>query len=211
MLQTWPAGHAVPQLPQLAPSEPVSTQAPEQATSGLWQTHEPELHCCPTWHETPQPPQFVGLCNGLTHPSGQAMSPVGQEHEPLTQAVPGGHTLPQAPQLLGSLAANTQVAAHGICPAAQPLAPPPSPIPPDAAPPEGLPPSPLPSPFSGLPHPPTAQARPSAGRESIQTRAGWWKIGIVTPWGRHSCLRLVQARPCSEAGRRVARNASLAG
>ncbi len=80
--QTSPAGHALPQAPQLRASLAWSTQLPLHGLVGgaqlVTQPEGPQV--CPDAHRTLQPPQFAGSLWTSTQVSPQRVNPAGQPH-----------------------------------------------------------------------------------------------------------------------------------
>jgi hypothetical protein len=68
----FPAGQALPQPPQLALSDCMSTQVPLQALRPVRhdEAHPPAEHTCPEGQVTPQAPQLPGVLV-TTHPPPQ--------------------------------------------------------------------------------------------------------------------------------------------
>jgi hypothetical protein len=60
MSQTKPGGQTIPQPPQFAGSDWVSTQTPAHVSSLPGHTHAPSLHARPTAHRWLHAPQFRG-------------------------------------------------------------------------------------------------------------------------------------------------------
>jgi hypothetical protein len=57
---TWPAAHALPQLPQLAPSDCVFTHVPLQSVIPAWHWQTPAMHPAPGEQTLSQLPQLLG-------------------------------------------------------------------------------------------------------------------------------------------------------
>ena len=75
--QVWPAGQALPHLPQLLRSIAVLTQVPPQFVSPAWQlsTHVPFEQTWPAGHSVPHAPQLpLSVCR-LTQVPPQFVSP----------------------------------------------------------------------------------------------------------------------------------------
>ena len=106
------AGHATPQLPQLASSVRVSTQAPLQllVPDGQLVAQAPFAHTWPALQTLPHAPQFFGSVLTLLHTPGvHSVVPVSHVHLPLTQLERASlQIFPQPPQLLGSVPVSTQ-------------------------------------------------------------------------------------------------------
>jgi hypothetical protein len=105
-----PAGHTVPQAPQLFGSVAVSVQVPLQLVSpATGQLHPPSAQTSPAAHCTPQRPQLFGSVARSVQVPLQFTSPaVEQVQTPSAQMSPAGHTTPQAPQLFTSVARSVQ-------------------------------------------------------------------------------------------------------
>jgi hypothetical protein len=134
LVQKSPNAHALPQVPQLAGSIAVFTQAVNppngQAVKGARHVRPasngvpvqvPLVQNCPKAQVLPHAPQLVGSKSVSTQavnpPNGQAVK--GGRHVmpasngvpvqvPLEQNCPNAHALPQAPQLVGSKSVFTQ-------------------------------------------------------------------------------------------------------
>jgi hypothetical protein len=59
-LQSAPAAHVLPQVPQFCGSVAVSTQAPLQTLWAFWHTHAPLSHMLPAGHTVSHMPQLLG-------------------------------------------------------------------------------------------------------------------------------------------------------
>lgn len=106
-VQSCPAWHMVPQLPQFDGSVRDTQRLPQRRKPlGHWQV---ELLHVPGPHELPHALQFAGSLVVLVHRPLQTMKPGGQPiwQTPPTQARPAPHATPQPPQLAGSLAVVT--------------------------------------------------------------------------------------------------------
>jgi glycerol kinase len=106
---SWPAAHALPQLPQFAGSTFVSTQADPHielpAPHGLTVDEQlPAAHVAPAPHAFPQAPQFALSLVVSTHdcPHWVLDAPQAETQAPALQKRPAMQTFPQAPQLAGS-------------------------------------------------------------------------------------------------------------
>ena len=115
----WPAGQALPQLPQLLASLVVSAQyvgftdghalcVETQPTA-----HWPFEQSSPDLHALPHAPQLAGsfwkLVQNAPAPLPHALGvAVGQLHVLLAHCWPAGQALPQLPQLLASLVVSAQ-------------------------------------------------------------------------------------------------------
>ena len=108
-VQTWPAAHARPQAPQLAPSLLTSTHLPAHAMVGARHTQTPSAHAEPVPQTTPHAPQFDVSLSTETHAPPQSTKPAGQTHFAKTHERPPPHTTPQAPQLAELLVRSTQL------------------------------------------------------------------------------------------------------
>jgi len=102
LLQTYPAGQTVPQVPQLWLSVVVTAQMPEQFVCPVTQETAQALpeQTCPLGHTVPQNPQlWLSLLRTVQIPE-QFVCPVTQETAQALpeQTCPLGHTLPQFPQ-----------------------------------------------------------------------------------------------------------------
>ena len=113
-LHSFPLGHALPQLPQLAGSDVTSTQVPEQLDCPVGHWHAPTKHCFPPAHAAPQLPQFAGSALVSVQPLLQSVRPEEQaeaqtpdEHTSLPL-----HAVPQATQLAGSFDVSTHDPEH---------------------------------------------------------------------------------------------------
>jgi hypothetical protein len=94
------AAQLLPQLPQLAPSDEVSTHAPEHASSPGEHMHVPPMQAVCAGHEEPQLPQLFTSELVSTQPLPQSSDAPGHvEHDPLLHAAPPGQALLQLPQL----------------------------------------------------------------------------------------------------------------
>ena len=82
---TCPAGHALPQLPQLPPSDWMSTQLPAQFVRPVRHVHVPRLQVSPVSQAVPQAPQFVGLLVVSTQPLPHATELAGHAQPPFEQ------------------------------------------------------------------------------------------------------------------------------
>ena len=131
---TWPAEHAMPQLPQLVLSVRVSVSQPSLGTPlqsakpaahppvGI--THAPATHDCADTcgraHAAPHAPQFaVEVCVSVSQPFGATPSQSPKEGlqrttvhipavHPSTVVFGSAQTAPQPPQLLGSMRVSAQ-------------------------------------------------------------------------------------------------------
>ncbi len=123
----FPAGHAVPQVPQLPGSESRRTQALPHGEKGAaqvmphrlpWQTAPP---LGGTGHALPQPPQLPAFEVVSTQAPLQEMVPVGHRsrHWPPEQALFAPHFTPQPPQLFGSIPVAMQALPQRVSPALQ--------------------------------------------------------------------------------------------
>ncbi len=119
--QDWPAGQALPQLPQSVALKERSTQWPRQSTRSGGQTHCPPLQSCPPWQAAPQAPQFL-LSVWLSRQwPAQSVRDGAQlpTHWPFEQTSPVGQTSPQLPQSFGALAGSTQTPPQLMSPGGQ--------------------------------------------------------------------------------------------
>ena len=149
--QAKPAGQAMPQPPQFAGLEVVSSQRPPQSVSPAVQVaaHVPAEQTCPFGHALPHAPQLLGSIFGSVQVPLQSRSPAWQEsaQTPLEQISPAGQALPHAPQFALSEGRWTHVAPQRVDP--------PSHAPPSPA---GCPPPPS---LAGCPPPPSAPRCPA--------------------------------------------------
>jgi hypothetical protein len=130
--QVLPAGHGLPQVPQLRLSERRLTQMPLQLVSpGLHvRTHWPPTHELPGAHVRPQAPQFWTVLRGVSQPSAamplQSAKPglhVWITHIPLTQLIVAFgplQTVPHVPQFVTLELVSTQVPLQFTCPDGHP-------------------------------------------------------------------------------------------
>lgn len=107
-VQVWPAGHAIPQLPQLAALDWVSTHAPPQQA-------RPIVHAgmVPQWQRASAP---------HISPAAHAGEQPPATHVPEEHVWPAAHAFPHAPQLLVLVRASTQVVPQQVCPVGQVIA-----------------------------------------------------------------------------------------
>lgn len=106
-VQTWPAWHIVPQLPQFEESLRGTQRLPQRMKPvPHWQM---EFEHVPVPHELPHAAQLAGSLMVLLHKPLQVAKPVGQPcwHMPFEHAWPAAHVTPQPPQLAGSFAVLT--------------------------------------------------------------------------------------------------------
>jgi hypothetical protein len=68
--QALPAAHAAAQLPQLAPSDSVSTQPFEHWVRPDWHAQVPLAHVLPSAHALPQLPQLASSAPRSAQPLG---------------------------------------------------------------------------------------------------------------------------------------------
>jgi hypothetical protein len=108
-LQDPPAGHVVPQAPQLSMLVVSSTHVPLHIVSPVAQPVVQALftHSSPMVQRLPQPPQLRGSLVGSMHVPPHIVVPVLQVHALAAQVAPVGHAVPQAPQSSGSLVRST--------------------------------------------------------------------------------------------------------
>lgn len=93
------APQSLPQVPQLAPSDDVSTQLSLQAARPGPHMQLPFTQAVCAGQAWPQPPQFAAFELVSTQPLPQSAEPDGHiEQEPLLHAAPDGQALPQLPQ-----------------------------------------------------------------------------------------------------------------
>src|SRR5437868_10240746 len=129
--QAWALGQVLPQVPQLAGSVSVETQAPLQKVwpgpQVVWQF--PLEHTCAEVQAFPQAPQLLGSLEALTQVPLQSSWPGLHwvTHEPWLHTCALPHWLPHEPQLLVSLwnaPGATQAVPHAEVPDGQPQTPP---------------------------------------------------------------------------------------
>jgi len=101
-------GQALPQRPQWAAADRVSTQAPPHDVSPASQTQAPATQLAPAAHARPHAPQWARSVVTSTQAVLQLVRPAGQTQLPLTQAAPGGQRRLQRPQWLTSRRGSTQ-------------------------------------------------------------------------------------------------------
>jgi hypothetical protein len=127
IVQVWPIGHAVPQVPQFDALVDVSTHVPPQS---IWPIghiiaarQAPIVQLWPIGHAVPQAPQLAGSVCVFTQVPLQstwgAVHIVVARQAPIVQLWPIGHAVPQAPQFMLSVCGLTQVPLHASSPIAQ--------------------------------------------------------------------------------------------
>jgi hypothetical protein len=122
LVQPWPLGHAVVQLPQCVMSFVRSTQAPEHAVWPAWHEvpHVPFEHTWPVVQALPHVPQLAGSdvtsAQVAAAPVPHAVRPVAQPHTPLLHTWPLAQALLQLPQLALSVLVSVHAAPHKVCP-----------------------------------------------------------------------------------------------
>ncbi len=117
LLHDWPAAQTVPQVPQFAVFDRVSTHAPLQLVSPAPHTvvHWLAEHTWVAPHAIPQAPQFFGSLVKSTHAPLHDERPGGQLHWPLSHGEPTSQRMPQVPQLFTSLRTSVQKPEHDTC------------------------------------------------------------------------------------------------
>jgi hypothetical protein len=124
--QAWPAGHAMPQVPQFSGSVVTSTHrdsAPVPHTisgAGHASLHEPPTHDSPSGHSVPQAPQFESSTMVSTQAAPQRISPAIHEdaaHDPPMHVSSGPQLRPQVPQFALSLWTSMQPSPQSASPA----------------------------------------------------------------------------------------------
>ena len=109
-VQTSPAAHSLPHLPQFFALMLVSTHRSPQRVVPPEQT-KPQLFTEQTWsvgHGVSQAPQCAGSLPVFTQLSPHSVSPSPQLHLPAAQTWPGPQTLPHSPQLVLVFCRSTQ-------------------------------------------------------------------------------------------------------
>lgn len=111
-----PLVQATLQPPQLAGSDDVSVQVPDeppvdtQYVCPVAQAHAPATHVRPPPQTFVHEPQCCGSVLSSTHPTAppQSVCPAAQPQAPATQDWPVAHALLQVPQLAGSVEVSVQ-------------------------------------------------------------------------------------------------------